>query len=88
MKYVRKIYQINAIRYDGNNGGTIKNFSNSSIVDNNKLMLTLKLSNGNFLKMRCGDWILKNIKGGFNISDHDTFIEKYNPVIEDEDENE
>ena len=82
MKYKRRVYEIEAVQFNGENSEELATFTDGMVSDNNFESLTLVLKPKGHLKLNVGDWVVKNENLGFTKMLNATFEKNYELVEE------
>lgn len=81
MKYKRKVYEIEAVQFKGGNFEEVTTFTDAMILDNNFENITLMLKPKGHLKLKVGDWIVKNENFGFTKMSNEIFEKNYELIV-------
>ncbi|MEI6055902.1 MAG: hypothetical protein WCR55_07570 [Lentisphaerota bacterium] len=80
MKYKRRVYEVEAVQFKGENLEEVATFTDAMVSDNNFEHVTLMLKPKGHLKLNLGDWIVKNENSGFTKMSNEIFEKNYELV--------
>lgn len=80
MRFRKRPVEIEAVQYDGTNGGEISEFVGESYVDGLRIPAITTLEGD--MRIARGDWIIRGVQGEFYPCKSDIFEQTYEKVEE------